>query len=90
MIKLPICEICKVRKIKQQEWKTEEEKKRCMTCHTAVKFLIDTLEVLQSEFDRRDVRRRICCVLDNDRATPEDKLMKALYNKSRIYFGIKD
>lgn len=83
MKKLPICKICKQRKVKQQEWKIEEEKEICLTCKTFKDFCNQFLEVLQSWADEKGIQRRVDIVLTEDERTKEDKLLEAITLKKR-------
>jgi len=41
-----LCEKCKKRYVVQQEWKTEEEKKKCMLCSIREKLISEKLKDL--------------------------------------------
>lgn len=44
-MKTKICKICKKRRIKQQEWKTKDEKEICFTC---MSFINSTNAIIKS------------------------------------------
>ena len=67
MKKLPICKICKKRKIhKQQEWKIEEEKTVCFTCNTFKNFCHQLGHSLQLEANNREINREVYIILKEE------------------------
>ncbi len=90
MKKLPICKICKKRKVKQDEWKTPEEKITCFTCHTFKKYCELTMEALQIVANNKGINRQVAMSLIEFEMTPEQRLLESiLAGKVRVYIRDK-
>lgn len=81
MNKLPVCLLCKKRKVKQQEWKTEEEKMYCLTCDVFRRFCEQLANILQLRADEGKMGRRIYIKLGNELRSREEKMFDDLVGK---------
>lgn len=57
------CNLCESRRANQQEWKTEDEKRYCLTCWSFLKT-IDTIEhALNAEAKSKGINKQISIIL---------------------------
>lgn len=78
MKKLPVCKICEKRKVKQQEWKTEEEKDVCFTCKVFFDFCEQLVNTLQVSADEKAIGRAIYIGFKKDTRTNTQRLLEAI------------
>lgn len=78
MKKLPICKICKERKVKQEEWKKPEEKELCFTCHTFKKYCELTMDALQIVANQKGINRQVAMSFIEHEMTPDQMLVEAI------------
>ena len=59
------CQFCGHRRANQQEWKTEEEKKYCLTCTSFMKFARTLVEALQIVADDKKIGKKVKITLED-------------------------
>ena len=54
------CKICNHRRVRQQEWKTPEEKEVCGTCSIYLRYINDeVIPTLQKFADEKKINKRV-------------------------------
>ena len=70
------CEFCKKRIVKQQDWKTDIEKKYCLTCRSFIEYLINLEKALRNEMEALGIEKDLR--IEIRKRTSEEKLLRAI------------
>ena len=85
MKKLPTCKMCFKRKVKQQEWKTDNEKEICFTCTMFVDVCQKMAELLNDQSFERGIKRQVRIILEDRKLSkPEVRLLEAMHGKNKM------
>ena len=70
------CPFCEKREVKQQKWKTDIEKKYCMTCLVFLKYVNGLEKTLEKQMELMGIHKNI--VIEIRKLLPEEKFLKSV------------
>lgn len=85
MEKLPTCKLCFKRKVKQQEWKSEDEKRVCFTCKMFVDTCQQMAQVLNDISFQRGIKRQVRIILEDCKLSKSEvKFLNIIEGKNKM------